>query len=150
MGVATTGNPMAIFNVSRFSDLTCQSGRPAPAPGVVSDVSIGIKPMSASRSHTTFQDVGPLGAEVGDACSESKEIGFLSNERRFNVAWTRARYGRIVIGDRATLEGTEIWTKEEHEALPSDGEATPDGDDMMQGTIWTEKALQHLQNSSHG
>lgn len=68
--------------------------------------------------------------------------------RQFGEAW----WGDIsrVLTSFPVVEGTEIWTKEEHEALPSDGEATPDGDDMMQGTIWTEKALQHLQNSSHG
>jgi superfamily I DNA and/or RNA helicase len=30
-------------------------------------------------------------------------------ERRLNVAWTGAKYGRIVIGDRKTLEHHEHW-----------------------------------------
>jgi len=42
-------------------------------------------------------------------CNEEGEIGFMDDERRLNVAWTRARYGRIVIGDRHTLEHHELW-----------------------------------------
>ena len=40
-------------------------------------------------------------------CNADNELGFLKDERRLNVAWTRARYGRIVIGDRMTLEGAD-------------------------------------------
>lgn len=32
------------------------------------------------------------------------DIGFLTDERRLNVAWTRARVGRIVIGNPDTLK----------------------------------------------
>ena len=45
-------------------------------------------------------------------CNADGEIGFLRDERRLNVAWTRARYGRIIVGDRSTLEGgegNEVW-----------------------------------------
>ncbi|KAK5989570.1 putative RNA-dependent RNA polymerase 1 [Cladobotryum mycophilum] len=38
-------------------------------------------------------------------CNESREIGFLKDSRRMNVALTRARLGLIVIGNRATLTG---------------------------------------------
>lgn len=37
-------------------------------------------------------------------CNQKRDIGFLTDERRLNVAWTRARVGRIVVGDRETLE----------------------------------------------
>jgi len=40
-------------------------------------------------------------------CNADNELGFLKDERRLNVAWTRARYGRIIIGDRTTLEGAD-------------------------------------------
>ena len=42
-------------------------------------------------------------------CNDKGEIGFMDDERRLNVAWTRAKYGRIVIGDRKTLEHHELW-----------------------------------------
>ncbi|KAH0496869.1 hypothetical protein TgHK011_004213 [Trichoderma gracile] len=38
-------------------------------------------------------------------CNESREIGFLKDLRRMNVALTRAKYGMIVVGNRATLTG---------------------------------------------
>lgn len=39
-------------------------------------------------------------------CNESKEIGFLKDMRRMNVALTRARAGVVVVGNRETLTGT--------------------------------------------
>jgi superfamily I DNA and/or RNA helicase len=36
-------------------------------------------------------------------CNQKRDIGFLTDERRLNVAWTRARVGRIVVGDLDTL-----------------------------------------------
>lgn len=51
-------------------------------------------------------------------CNEHREIGFLKDLRRMNVALTRARAGLIVIGNRATLTGgisdpesTAMWTR---------------------------------------
>lgn len=42
-------------------------------------------------------------------CNPSHDIGFLMDERRLNVAWTRARLGRIVVGDEETLKyGTAV------------------------------------------
>ncbi|KAK0764238.1 hypothetical protein N5P37_003635 [Trichoderma harzianum] len=38
-------------------------------------------------------------------CNESREIGFLKDLRRMNVALTRAKYGMIVVGNKATLTG---------------------------------------------
>ncbi|EGR51723.1 Hypothetical protein TRIREDRAFT_55637 [Trichoderma reesei QM6a] len=38
-------------------------------------------------------------------CNESREIGFLKDLRRMNVALTRAKYGMIIVGNRATLTG---------------------------------------------
>jgi superfamily I DNA and/or RNA helicase len=37
-------------------------------------------------------------------CNTSYDIGFLMDERRLNVAWTRARVARIVVGDPKTLK----------------------------------------------
>ncbi|GAB1319470.1 hypothetical protein MFIFM68171_09680 [Madurella fahalii] len=39
-------------------------------------------------------------------CNESREIGFLKDMRRMNVALTRARAGVVVVGNRETLTGT--------------------------------------------
>jgi superfamily I DNA and/or RNA helicase len=40
----------------------------------------------------------------------SSDIGFLEDERRLNVALTRAQLGRIIVGNELTLrEGSEIW-----------------------------------------
>ena len=40
------------------------------------------------------------------------ELGFVDNPRRLNVAWTRARWARIVIGDKGTLSmNSELWRR---------------------------------------
>jgi regulator of nonsense transcripts 1 len=51
-------------------------------------------------------------------CNESREIGFLKDLRRMNVALTRARLGMIIVGNRATLTGgseeeesTGVWRR---------------------------------------
>ncbi|KAL7950149.1 RNA dependent RNA polymerase domain-containing protein [Trichoderma barbatum] len=38
-------------------------------------------------------------------CNESREIGFLKDLRRMNVALTRAKFGMIIVGNKATLTG---------------------------------------------
>lgn len=40
-------------------------------------------------------------------CNESREIGFLKDARRMNVALTRGKDGVIIIGNQGTLTGTE-------------------------------------------
>lgn len=41
------------------------------------------------------------------------DIGFLDDERRLNVLWTRARLGLVVVGDQKTLQNKPLW----HRAL---------------------------------
>ena len=41
----------------------------------------------------------------------NNDIGFLDDRRRLNVAWTRAKYARVLIGDKRTLEGSELWKR---------------------------------------
>jgi superfamily I DNA and/or RNA helicase len=42
----------------------------------------------------------------------ARDIGFVADMRRLNVAWTRARRALIVVGDRVTLaEGSELWAR---------------------------------------
>ncbi|KAK3937348.1 RNA dependent RNA polymerase-domain-containing protein [Diplogelasinospora grovesii] len=55
---------------------------------------------------------------VSVRCNEHREIGFLKDLRRMNVAVTRARAGLIVIGNRSTLtegtsdpESTAMWKR---------------------------------------
>jgi superfamily I DNA and/or RNA helicase len=40
-------------------------------------------------------------------CNVHYSIGFLANERRMNVALTRAKRGLIVVGHRETLVGSQ-------------------------------------------
>jgi len=42
-------------------------------------------------------------------CNTAGNIGFLSDERRFNVMHTRARRGLIVVGSRSTLVDDDLW-----------------------------------------
>lgn len=50
-------------------------------------------------------------------CNEKREIGFLTDMRRLNVALTRARRGLVVIGNRGTLtngddeESAAVWKR---------------------------------------
>lgn len=45
-------------------------------------------------------------------CNVSRDIGFLDDERRLNVAWTRAKLGLIIVGDKATLaEKNGLWAE---------------------------------------
>lgn len=51
-------------------------------------------------------------------CNESREIGFLKDLRRMNVALTRAKLGLIIVGNKATLTGgseeeesTGVWRR---------------------------------------
>jgi regulator of nonsense transcripts 1 len=39
------------------------------------------------------------------------DIGFLSDRRRLNVMWTRARLALIVVGDRRTLSTDQLWQR---------------------------------------
>lgn len=39
------------------------------------------------------------------------EIGFLSDRRRLNVMWTRARLALIIVGDRRTLTTDALWQR---------------------------------------
>ena len=43
--------------------------------------------------------------------NRQREIGFLSDTRRMNVALTRARRKLLVIGDSATLGGNDFYAK---------------------------------------
>ena len=43
--------------------------------------------------------------------NKSNKIGFLSDQRRLNVALTRARCGLIIIGDHSTLQSNALFNK---------------------------------------
>ncbi|KAF2261902.1 NAD(P)-binding protein [Lojkania enalia] len=80
-------------------------------------------------------------AALGWAPSTNFEDGL-----RVTVEWYR-QFGEVWWGDISrvltsfpVVEGTEIWTKEEHEALPSDEETGS----MENGTVWTKGALENL------
>jgi dTDP-glucose 4,6-dehydratase len=66
---------------------------------------------------------------------------------QITVDWYR-RFGEVWWGDISrvltsfpVVEGMEIWTKEEHEALPSDGE---EGMPEQNGTVWMKRAMERL------
>lgn len=42
-------------------------------------------------------------------CNMEGDIGFLEDEKRLNVAWTRPKLGLIIVGDRRTLSGNALW-----------------------------------------
>ena len=44
-------------------------------------------------------------------CNADGDIGFLDDARRLNVMWTRARLALIIVGDRQTLNGNELWKR---------------------------------------
>lgn len=45
-------------------------------------------------------------------CNVERDIGFVEDERRLNVMWTRAKLALIVVGDRETLAGgSGLWKR---------------------------------------
>ena len=44
-------------------------------------------------------------------CNEAGKLGFLTNERRTNVALTRAKHGTIIVGNASTLVSDPKWAK---------------------------------------
>jgi len=62
-------------------------------------------------------------------CNVERDIGFVEDERRLNVMWTRAKLALIVVGDRETLvENSGLWKKALDSCVPvtlsEDPEAT--------------------------
>ena len=63
-------------------------------------------------------------------CNVERDIGFVEDERRLNVMWTRAKLALVVVGDRATLaEKSGLWKRALDSCvavtLPEDSEVTP-------------------------
>ena len=42
-------------------------------------------------------------------CNPDRKVGFLSDERRLNVAITRAKRGLVLVGDADTLSASPVW-----------------------------------------
>ena len=63
-------------------------------------------------------------------CNVERDIGFVEDERRLNVMWTRAKLALIIVGDKPTLaEKSGLWKRALDSCvpvtLPEDPEATP-------------------------
>jgi hypothetical protein len=65
-------------------------------------------------------------------CNPSNDIGFLMDERRLNVAWTRARVARIVVGDPNTLKFGKAWREVQD---PGDIDPQPEENDLWKKAI---------------
>ena len=77
-------------------------------------------PDSCARIATTpIDNVTPRERAFGNRaiastvrCNADGEIGFVEDERRLNVAWTRPRLGLVIVGDRRTLEANSgLWRR---------------------------------------
>lgn len=44
-------------------------------------------------------------------CNAERDIGFVDDERRLNVMWTRAKLALIIIGDRPTMTANALWKR---------------------------------------
>ena len=45
-------------------------------------------------------------------CNVTGDIGFVEDQRRLNVMWTRAKLALIIVGDRRTMtEGSGLWKR---------------------------------------
>lgn len=44
-------------------------------------------------------------------CNAEGDIGFVDDERRLNVMWTRAKLALIIVGDRRTMGGNALWKR---------------------------------------
>jgi len=54
-------------------------------------------------------------------CNVERDIGFVEDERRLNVMWTRAKLALIIVGDRATLaEKSGLWNRALSSCVPVD------------------------------
>ena len=52
-------------------------------------------------------------------CNVERDIGFVGDERRLNVMWTRAKLALIVVGDRETLvEKSGLWKRALDSCVP--------------------------------
>ena len=52
-------------------------------------------------------------------CNVERDIGFVEDQRRLNVMWTRAKLALVIVGDRATLtEKSGLWKRALDSCVP--------------------------------
>ena len=113
-------NPGEAKAVAAVVDALLQSGAlPASSVGVIT-------PYAAQATLLQQRSLGRGGVEVSSVdgfqgrekeaivfsavrCNDARKVGFLSDERRLNVAITRAKRGLVLVGDEQTLSSSPVW-----------------------------------------
>ena len=90
---------------------------------IISTVRSTVEHISFDEKHKVSKQIFPLGyISFCSLCSLNiKKLGFLANEKRFNVAITRAQALLIMIGNPFTLENDPNWKSMIEHAIDGGG-----------------------------
>ena len=109
------------------ADAVCRLVNALVGRGELSDSSVGvITPYSAQANLLQQRRLGGGNVEVSSVdgfqgrekeaiifsavrCNDARSVGFLADQRRLNVAITRAKRGLVLVGDEQTLSASPVW-----------------------------------------